>query len=208
MKKMQHWEFIGGRVCLDFVNSVDIRRTTKGKRIRYVAQGEMLREYRDLVNWGKEAGILSDRSASTLLGGAGRREAENAFRRALVVREAMHRIFLKVLAHRAPAPSDTAILSEEYARALRHRMLHYSDAGFQWEFRPAATEPDSMLWPVVLSGAELLVSGNLSRLRECPGRNCGWLFLDESRNGRRHWCSMRTCGNREKIRRFRRRHRP
>jgi predicted RNA-binding Zn ribbon-like protein len=40
----------------------------------------------------------------------------------------------------------------------------------------------------------------LSRVRACPGRNCGWLFLDTS--GRRRWCSMETCGSREKMRRM------
>ncbi|TIU06903.1 MAG: CGNR zinc finger domain-containing protein, partial [Mesorhizobium sp.] len=35
----------------------------------------------------------------------------------------------------------------------------------------------------------------------CP--RCGWLFLDTSRGGKRRWCSMRTCGNREKVSRHR-----
>lgn len=39
------------------------------------------------------------------------------------------------------------------------------------------------------------------RVKLCPGRHCGWLFLDETRGGRRRWCSMATCGNREKARR-------
>jgi predicted RNA-binding Zn ribbon-like protein len=40
----------------------------------------------------------------------------------------------------------------------------------------------------------------LARVRQCPGRNCGWVFLDVS--GRRHWCSMATCGSRAKMRRM------
>jgi predicted RNA-binding Zn ribbon-like protein len=40
----------------------------------------------------------------------------------------------------------------------------------------------------------------LARVRVCPGRDCGWLFLDAS--GRRRWCSMTTCGSREKMRRM------
>ena len=37
------------------------------------------------------------------------------------------------------------------------------------------------------------------RCGECP--SCRWLFLDTSRNGRRRWCSMATCGSRIKARR-------
>jgi predicted RNA-binding Zn ribbon-like protein len=40
----------------------------------------------------------------------------------------------------------------------------------------------------------------LPRLTRCPGHDCGWLFLD--RTGRRRWCSMATCGSREKMRRL------
>jgi len=39
----------------------------------------------------------------------------------------------------------------------------------------------------------------LGRLKICPGENCGWLFIDETRNARRKWCSMETCGNRAKA---------
>lgn len=37
------------------------------------------------------------------------------------------------------------------------------------------------------------------RLKMCPGDDCGWLFIDETKNARRTWCSMETCGNRAKA---------
>lgn len=37
------------------------------------------------------------------------------------------------------------------------------------------------------------------RVKMCPGTNCGWLFMDETGNGRRKWCLMETCGNRAKA---------
>jgi len=38
----------------------------------------------------------------------------------------------------------------------------------------------------------------LDRVRLCPGHDCGWLFLDETKNARRKWCLMEVCGNRAK----------
>ena len=38
-----------------------------------------------------------------------------------------------------------------------------------------------------------------TRVKTCPAEKCGWLFLDETKNGRRTWCSMETCGNRAKA---------
>jgi predicted RNA-binding Zn ribbon-like protein len=62
-----------------------------------------------------------------------------------------------------------------------------------------------MLSPVAWSVAELLMSEDLHRVRECAGPDCGWLFMDTSKNGSRRWCSMETCGNRAKARRHRER---
>lgn len=38
----------------------------------------------------------------------------------------------------------------------------------------------------------------LERVKLCPGHDCGWLFLDETKNARRKWCLMEVCGNRAK----------
>ena len=37
------------------------------------------------------------------------------------------------------------------------------------------------------------------RIKLCPGSDCGWMFIDETKNARRTWCSMETCGNRAKA---------
>ncbi|MEJ7682514.1 MAG: CGNR zinc finger domain-containing protein [Segetibacter sp.] len=44
---------------------------------------------------------------------------------------------------------------------------------------------------------ETLLSDKLSRIKECG--NCGWLFYDSSKNGKRRWCSMKTCGSNVKA---------
>ena len=38
-----------------------------------------------------------------------------------------------------------------------------------------------------------------SRMKTCPGESCGWMFIDETKNSRRTWCLMETCGNRAKA---------
>ena len=78
------------------------------------------------------------------------------------------------------------------------------DEGFQmtWAERPAL---DRLIWLVIESGAELLTHGTTDRIRECrdESEGCGWLFLDTSKNGRRRWCDMRSCGNVAKAHRHR-----
>jgi predicted RNA-binding Zn ribbon-like protein len=64
---------------------------------------------------------------------------------------------------------------------------------------------DAVLWPIIHSAGELFLSDELGHVKECPG--CGWLFLDTSKNQSRRWCSMNTCGVRDKMRRYHKRQR-
>jgi predicted RNA-binding Zn ribbon-like protein len=72
--------------------------------------------------------------------------------------------------------------------------------GFDWGWSEPRQHLDSLLWPIVRSAAETLTVAPHSRIRECPGPDCGWLFLDTSKSGRRRWCDMSVCGNRSKAR--------
>lgn len=64
--------------------------------------------------------------------------------------------------------------------------------------RPPSRPP---LLDVIATSALALLSDprEMSRIKLCPGDDCGWLFLDETKNARRKWCMMQTCGNRAKA---------
>ncbi|AYM10356.1 hypothetical protein G6L58_04905 [Agrobacterium tumefaciens] len=47
------------------------------------------------------------------------------------------------------------------------------------------------------SALSLLAVETRKRLRICG--NCGWLFIDRSKNRSRIWCDMTVCGNRQKA---------
>jgi predicted RNA-binding Zn ribbon-like protein len=49
------------------------------------------------------------------------------------------------------------------------------------------------------------LSGEWDRLRECSSPTCTSVFFDRSKNRSARWCSMQTCGNRNKVRNFRER---
>ena len=71
-----------------------------------------------------------------------------------------------------------------------------------WDFEGARA--DTLLGPVAWEAIGLLTGEKMKRLKECPAPDgCGWLFLDLSKNRSRQWCSMKTCGNNAKVKRFR-----
>jgi predicted RNA-binding Zn ribbon-like protein len=53
----------------------------------------------------------------------------------------------------------------------------------------------------VARAASALLQSEASRLRICGGSDCGWMYVDRSRNGLRRWCEMQTCGTVAKSRR-------
>lgn len=186
---------LGGRGCLDFCNTADPREGPGAH--------DFLSSYGDLAAWASKAGVIAGTDADSLLAQARKRPAaaQAAFEEALALREALFRIFSSVAAREAVDTADLEVLNGALQRASANARLTASGDGFAWSW----SETDGLdrpLWLVARSAVELLTSDELDRVRTCAGRACGWLFLDESKNRSRRWCSMEGCGSRAKMRRL------
>ena len=190
---------LGGRLCLDFANTVDWRTTDH--------QVDWLTGYDRLLSWSRHAGALAEAEVLSLAAKADVRlkEAGVVLARAIALREAIFRIISSAIKGEPAIAGDLATLNEELARAQSAARIKQDAAGFNWAWRDDALCLDRMLWPVSRSATDLLTSDDLSRTRECPADDCHWLFLDTSRNQSRRWCSMESCGNRAKAKRHYRR---
>ena len=188
-------------MCLDFVNTVDGRKRDSS------LVGDKLKDYSDLVAWSRHAGIVTAAEAARLIKEGKQKPgaANTVLRRAIALREALYRIFQATVLERVPQSIDVETLNDELLNARKNERLISTDKGFTWEWISGETALDRMLWSIAQSAAELLSTGDFSRLRECGGEDCGWLFEDTSRNRSRHWCHMQDCGNLAKVRRFRKR---
>jgi predicted RNA-binding Zn ribbon-like protein len=204
------WKWIGGRLCLDFVNTVggwvsDGRR--RGRDYADSVLRDKLPRYADLVAWAECAGALTE-AESRRLGRLAAREpraAAFALARAAELRGALYRIFKSVVENRTPRAADLAILQRQLSVSRAHQRLARISGAFVWTWEHSDPTLERVLWLVVDSAAELLTSDELSLIRQCGGGECGWMFLDTSRNHSRQWCNMKECGNRAKARRFRQR---
>jgi predicted RNA-binding Zn ribbon-like protein len=203
-------KLVGGDPCLDFVNTVGGRETSgAAAATRSVVRDDKLGSYEDLLAWAHHAALLSEKAARELARVARRRprEASAVLSRAVSTREALHRVLVSLMRGRVPPARDLAALNAELAAVRGQERLVSGASGLQWEPAPPGSGLDSVLWPVWRAAAALLTSGNASRLRQCGGEGCGWIFLDRSRNRSRRWCTMEDCGNVSKVRRFRQRRR-
>jgi predicted RNA-binding Zn ribbon-like protein len=193
------WRFhlSGGRLCLDLANTVSWRAS--GRPIDRLERGE------DLVRWARQARIITEREAVRLVAAVRDTPAQGraALTQARVFREAIYRLFSALADDRAPAGSDLARINAELSEASRHlRVARRPDGTFDWAWEGVPLGLRRILWPVARSAALVLTSDDLGRLKKCPAADCGWIFLDATRNGTRRWCHMTVCGNRAKARRF------
>ncbi len=186
------YEFLGGNLALDFTNTVHSHGTPD--------PGDDLKTTADLVAWAAQAGLLRDVEIMRRVSAD-----ETRFQRALELRELLYEIFSRTAKGKKPQPDALQDFQSIYRNAIRHAEFHRVANHYRLTW-PATIPPlERVFQEIVRSAANLLTSEALTRVRQCSGESCSWLFVDTSRNGLRRWCDMKACGNRAKVRRFRRR---
>jgi len=194
------FRYVGGDVSLDLVNTVD-----------WTARGpaeDRLTDYERLTRWAEGSGAIASRQGAQLraLAVAHPRLADRVHHDALELRWRLRRLL--VATHRGERMDGSEVLRELNAslRAAFAQLELIPAPGvtavpLRWSWRDASERLESVLWPVLRSAAKLLTSEEAAQIRECAGEDCGWMYVDRSRNGLRRWCQMETCGNREKAKR-------
>jgi predicted RNA-binding Zn ribbon-like protein len=119
----------------------------------------------------------------------------------IALRETIYRLFDAEAQGKTPASRDIEALNHALAAAPARTILKRSRDRYDWEIDAKSATALSPLAPVLWSAGDLLTGPRLGRVRRCANPECGWLFLDDSRAGKRRWCSMSACGNRAKARR-------
>jgi predicted RNA-binding Zn ribbon-like protein len=148
--------------------------------------GELLGSPDELRDWLGDAGLLD----------AGARVGAADLRRALEVREGLRGLAFANNGVRSREPEIRAL--ERVAAPLEVRV---ASTGPSFE-QARRDRVDAALGALLAIVAEAMLAGTWRRMKACPGRHCGWVFFDRSRNGTGRWCSMSVCGGREKARSY------
>jgi predicted RNA-binding Zn ribbon-like protein len=185
---------VGGNLAIDLLNTRDLRADG-------APGGDVLADYDDIVAWALHMGVVSDVEADRLRGRARRHPAEAAaaFARVVAARDSLDHLFRAVAHGETPAAADLARLARDEADGLGHARLIEADGGVRWSWADD-TGLDRPLWPIVHAALGLVLDGPLDRVKGCA--TCSFLFVDESRNRSRRWCSMDDCGTRAKMRSY------
>lgn len=176
------FRFRAGRLSLDLCSTL---------LWRYQAPSEQLREPADLARWLHEAGV---RPVPAKL----RQDDVDSAR---LLREAIYALVHDRIEGRPLAGESVATINAIAARPDPAPGLTVLGELVWSAQAPAA----AALSRVARDAIDLLTGPSVARLRECAAPDCAFLFLDTSRPGRRRWCAMSRCGNRQHVREHRRR---
>jgi predicted RNA-binding Zn ribbon-like protein len=197
IRTLETLELVGGALSLDFVNTINSRLHP---------EHDYLMHYSDLAGWANKVGILSPAQANQLERRAKQsvEGAENALQAARTLRELLYRLFSNAAKGSEPNKKDMETFVSSYGETISRGQFLKQDNHYTTTWKVDETF-EAVLWPIIHSAGEMLLSEELGQVKECPG--CGWLFLDTSKNQSRRWCSMNTCGTRDKMRRYHKRQR-
>ncbi|MEU6196558.1 ABATE domain-containing protein [Streptomyces sp. NPDC047061] len=182
------WVWDGGRICLDFVNTLRFRWRTTPE--------ETLRSAVDLSRWLQEAGLLAPDAAAV------DPVATTVLASGLRLRETLDRTVQAVADGLMPDSRDVTLLNRSAAAAPRPALQLAVRDG---RLAPAGTadracDPMAALALIAQDAVALVLSDEIRRVRVCGAERCALRFVDRSPARNRRWCSMSRCGNRAKVR--------
>jgi len=190
------FDFDAGDLCLDYANTKDWHASENPV--------ENLNSYDDFVTWGEQAKLIPIDVARNLRLQTLKQpeKTEVLLENAIKLRESIYTIFSRRYAGKPIPENALHTLNSVVQQAMSHLQLAPEEGKMKWDWIPEGNGIDLILWSVARSAAELLTSEKADRVRECEDdRGCGYLFIDQSKNRSRRWCSMESCGNRAKARR-------
>jgi len=195
--------FIADNLGLDFLNTIAVPVDTK---VEWLISGE------DLLAWLKQAGlvprdVLDDFRKSAVPG-----ELDAIAAQARALRD-WFKLFVYKHMGRQLEPSDLheleplnqllardqvfgqiVVRDREHDRGQEKR----DTCGLAWQLQRRWQSPESLLFPIARSLADLVCVEDFTYVKGCEGPPCTLLFVDRTRGHARRWCSMAVCGNRAK----------
>ena len=184
-------DLAGGAACLDFVNTA----------LNDELPVERLHSYNDLLILVQRLSLLDVNTLAALkrLAEQDSGQAELVMLKAREVRQSMLFIFSALVEGQLQQSMLTSF-NEHLKEALNKRGFSPQGDTLEMTWECADKELMQAVWVFSLSAYELLTTKDQHLIKKCGA--CAWFFLDETKNHRRKWCDMQTCGTNQKARRY------
>jgi predicted RNA-binding Zn ribbon-like protein len=195
IREFEPKDFVGGHEAIDLVNTVTARDADPVDR---------LENYGRLLRWTSLTGVFSEHDIADLkrLADTETTGAAHALEELKKLREALYKVITALMANQHPDEQALHLIEGAWKTAIGNSVWAVHNGRVVLSLPPARAGLDYIRQAIALTGYELLCALRVERTRLCPGERCGWLFIDDSKGGRRRWCDMSVCGNVAKSRRY------
>ena len=144
-----------------------------------------------LAGWGLPDRIVSAKATRAALG---------------ELRSVLRRFVDRAVAEESLTEEDLEALNTVLGAQPVIRRLERTSSTYRMRLDPVRTSLRAVLAEIAKSFADMLIEGDLARIKLCENPDCRWVFYDRSRSRTRRWCDGASgCGNLLKVRRFRER---
>jgi predicted RNA-binding Zn ribbon-like protein len=182
---------VGGRTAMDFANSAR----------RFGKEGEGLEQLEELLSFLKSLGHLHEDEASDyhMFLFQNRDRCNELMKRLRELRAKFIGVLVQMADGWPVDPSFVSDVNERLAGFTTRLEIVSADEGYAVKTVLVEEGPERLIYPILKDIAEFMASDQLTKVRKCASDSCDLFFINQSRNGRRRWCSMSTCGNRAKV---------
>jgi predicted RNA-binding Zn ribbon-like protein len=183
------------KLCCNFVNTVHSWKSDDNY--------DYLEDYDHFIDWCLKLTVADKELLNRLRAHAKRtpKEAHMVIDEIRMIRDLLH-AFISALAEQDQnkiqklLPAINASLTE----ASNNMKLDFTGTAFMPSYKIKPLRLKSPIWVIMKSLHDLITVMDITRMKECP--SCGWVFYDETKNGKRKWCNPLNCGTQDKMSRY------
>ncbi len=186
--------FIGEHPAIDFANT---------RVVDHGASMELFLSWADVVNWFSQAKLVTSESLELPAN-----DRTRALESVLELRQAWEKVLAELVSGGKVSDAFLERLNGFLALGNFHEILHRDGKkGFRVARSGSQLHGEKLALNLITHQIAAFLSGaNLSYVHRCANTtSCVLYFYDTTKNHRRQWCSVATCGNRHKVAQFRKR---
>jgi predicted RNA-binding Zn ribbon-like protein len=189
-------DIVGGSAALDLVNTISGWNHDPEDWVPDIA---------GFLAWARMCGVLNqeEQNAAARHAKSSSPAAERVLASVKELRFGLRGLIDALEHRRAARPSDISVVDDWRRRlAVSEQVVARRDKiEFTINRDISALELPGLR--VTAAALSLLKDFPVARIKTCAAPDCGWKFMDQSKNRSRRWCDMAVCGNLAKARQYR-----
>ena len=200
MKLIKHqWlasDIVGGNSALDLVNTVS--------GWGYDAE-DWVPDMESFLVWARMCGLLDEgeKKQAARLAESSAAAAGRVLASVKELRFVLWSLITSLQNRKTAKPGDLSVINQWMRRLALAEQVVAKRNKIEFAIKRDISVLELIGLRVTAAALALLKNPPTARIKTCPGENCGWKFVDRSKNRSRRWCDMAVCGNLVKAREYR-----